>query len=165
VGANVTKNSQLPWYLGAAIGLVVAFAEASRVPLYLLIAGGLVGGVASAVAWFALGGLFWMPNFDLLRNRGMFVDDNGWAMGLFFVPFAIGAAFVISTLIAVVVVRSTGHAQLASIGANLVPGLLLTLHGAIGALRRGSWDYPGFEVATLLIGLGWGAGLYALIEG
>jgi hypothetical protein len=161
----VTKDSQLPLYLGAVIGLVIVFAEAGRVPLYLLIAGGLIGGVASAVAWFALGGLFWMPNLVLLRNRGMFVDDNGWAMGLFFVPLATGAAFVISTLIAVVVARSTGHAQLAAIGANLVPGVLLVLHGAFGAFRRKSWDYPGFEVATLLIGLGWGAGLHALIEG
>ena len=160
----MTKDSQLPLYLGAAIGLVIVVAEASRVPLYLLIAGGLIG-VVSAVAWFALGGLFWMPNLVLLRNRGVFVDDNGWAMGLFLVPFAVGAAFVISTLIAVVVVRLTGYAQLAAIGANLVPGILLALHGAIGAYRRKSWDYPGFEIATLLIGLGWGAGLYALIEG
>ena len=156
------EASRLPLYLGLAGGLVVTIAEIGRIPLYLCLTGGLVGGVASAVTWWALGWFFWMPYLRQLRDRGMYVDDNGWAMGIYFVPLTIAVAFVISTLIAVAVVRSTGHPKLTLVGINLMPGLWLAVRELYGVLRRKRWEYPGFEVACLLIGLGWGVALYAL---
>jgi hypothetical protein len=43
-----------------------------------------------------------------------------------------------------------------------MPGLWLTLNGVNGIFHGRYWDNPGFEIACLLIGLGWGSALYAL---
>jgi len=130
--------------------------------LYLCLAGGLIGGVASEIALFALGGLLWEPYWRQLRDYGMTTDDIGFALGVVFVPPVMGAAFLISTLAALITVRWIGHAKLVLIIMNLVPGLLLTANQVVGILRGRYWDDPGFEVACLLIGLGWGAALHAL---
>ena len=92
----------------------------------------------------------------------MGADDNGWAMGVVFVPPIIGVAFLMSTLISLITVRWTGRPKLVLISLNLMPGLWLTLLGVNGVLHGRYWDYPGFEIACLLIGLVWGAALYAL---
>jgi hypothetical protein len=145
-----------------AEGAVFAVRDANHPPLYVCFAGGLVGWFASAVAWFALGMLLWMPYWRQLRDHGMDVDDNGWAMGIVFVPPAIGLAFLMSTLLSLIIVRWKGYPKLVSIVLNLMPGLWLTLSGVNGVVHGRHWDYPGFEIACLLIGLGWGAALYAL---
>jgi hypothetical protein len=92
----------------------------------------------------------------------MDADDNGWAMGIALVPPFVGAAFLISTLISLIAARWTGHPKLVFILLNLVPGLWLTLGQINGVFHGLYWDWPGFEIACLLIGLGWGAALYAL---
>jgi hypothetical protein len=93
----------------------------------------------------------------------MNADDNGWAMGVVLVPPIIGVAFLISTLISLITVRWTGRPKLVLILLNLMPGLWLTLLGINGVLHSRYWDNPGFEIACLLIGLGWGAALHALM--
>jgi hypothetical protein len=153
-----------PRFAGKGLGAeaVVAVRDANQLPLYLCLAGGLVGGLASGIAWLALGFLLWMPYWRQLRDYGMAADDNGWAMGIFFVPPLMGVAFLLSTLMALIIVRWIAHPKPVFIVLNLVPGLWLTVNGLTGILRGRSWDDPGFEVAVLLIGLGWGAALYAL---
>jgi hypothetical protein len=94
----------------------------------------------------------------------MDADDNGWAMGIALVPPWIGVMFLISTLISLIAVRWTGHPKLVFILLNLVPGLWWTLGQINGVFHGRYWDWPGFETACLLIGLGWGVALYALTE-
>jgi hypothetical protein len=137
--------------------------DSNQLPLYFCLAGGLVGCVASEVAWLTLGGFLWMPHWRQLRDYGMYVDDNGVAMGVFFVPPIMGLAFLMSTLMSLIAVRWIGHPKLVLILLNLVPGLWLSLGGANGILHGRGWNDPGFEIACLLIGLGWGAALYALM--
>ena len=74
-----------------------------------------------------------------------------------------GLAFLVSTLMSLIAVRWIGHPKLVFIMLNLVPGLLVTLVGVNAILHGRGWSEPGFEVACLLIGLGWGAALYALM--
>jgi hypothetical protein len=127
------------------------------------LAGGLVGGVASAVAWWMLGALIWFPYAQQLRDHGMATDDIGAAAGMVVVPPVIGLSFLMSTFVSLKAARSTGHPKLVFILLNLVPGLLVTSVGINGIVHGRSWSNPGFETACLLIGLGWGAALYALM--
>ena len=141
---------------------IIVVKDSNQLPLYFCLAGGLVGGIASEVALFALGGLLWMPYWRQLRDYGMYVDDIGVAIGVYLVPPVAGLAFLISTLMSLIVVRWIGHPRLVLILLNLVPGLLMTLAAVNGILQGRGWNEPGFEIACLLIGLGWGAALYAL---
>jgi hypothetical protein len=93
----------------------------------------------------------------------MYIDDNGVVMGVLLVPPLAGLAFLISTLMSLITVRWMGHPKLVFILFNLVPGLLLTSAAVNGILQGRGWNEPGFEIACLLIGLGWGAALYALM--
>jgi len=145
-----------------AVRAVIAMRDANQLPLYFCLAGGLVGCVTSAIAWWMLATFLWMPYWRQLRDYGVHVDDNGVAMGMVLVPPIMGVAFLISTLISLIIVRWTGQPKLVLISLNLMPGLGLTLLGVNGVLQRRYWDNPGFESACLLIGLGWGAALYAL---
>jgi hypothetical protein len=92
----------------------------------------------------------------------MYTHDIAVAMGVYIVPPAVGLAFLISTLMSLITVRWIGHPKLVFILLNLVPGLWVTLLGVNGILHGQGWRDPGFEIACLLIGLGWGAVLYAL---
>jgi hypothetical protein len=141
---------------------VIAVRDANQLPLYFCLAGGLVGCVTSAVAWWTLGAFLWLPYWRQLRDYGMNADDNGVALGMVLVPPVMGVAFLISTLISLITVRWTGHPKLVLIALNLMPGLGLTLLVGNGVLHGRYWENPGFEMACLLIGLGWGAALYAL---
>ncbi len=125
--------------------------------------GGLVGCVASELALFALGGLLWFPYWRQLRDYGMHTDDIGEAMAVIVVPPIMGLAFLVSTLMSLIAVRWIGHPKLVFIMLNLVPGLLVTLVGVNAILHGRGWSEPGFEIACLLIGWGWGAALYALM--
>jgi hypothetical protein len=93
----------------------------------------------------------------------MNADDNGWAMGTFFVPPIIGVAFMVSTLTSLIAVRWTGHPKLVLIVLNSIPGLWWTWQSVGGVLHGRYWEYPGFEFTLLLIGLGWGVALYSLL--
>ena len=137
--------------------------DSNQLPLYYCLAGGLVGCAASEVALFALGGLLWMPYWRQLRDYGMHTDDIGEAMGVIVVPPVMGLAFLMSTLMSLVTVRWIGHPKLVFILLNLVPGLLVTSVGVNAILHGRGWSEPGFEIACLLIGLGWGAALYMLM--
>ena len=94
----------------------------------------------------------------------MATDDIGAAAGMVVVPPVMGLAFLVSTLISLIAVRSSAaHLKAVFILLNLVPGLLVTSVGVNGIIHGRSWSNPGFETACLLIGLGWGAALYALM--
>jgi hypothetical protein len=142
---------------------IIAVRDSNQLPLYFCLAGGLVGCVASEVALMTLGSFLWMPYWRQLRDYGMYVDDIGVAMAVYLVPPFAGLAFLISTLMSLITVRWIGHPKLVLILLNLVPGLLLTLVGVNGILHGRGWNDPGFEIACLLIGLGWGAALHALM--
>ncbi|MDP3075445.1 hypothetical protein [Bradyrhizobium sp.] len=144
-----------------------ALRDANQLPLHLVFAGGLAGGlgggVASGVAWLALGNLLWLPYWRQLRDHGMNADDNGWAMGFIFVPPVMGVAFLISTLVSLLIVRWIAYPKLVLILLNSVPGLLLTLNGTNEIIHGRYWEYPGFEIACLLIGFAWGVALFELM--
>jgi hypothetical protein len=143
--------------------VIIAVRDSTQLPLYFCLAGGLVGCVTSAVAWWMLGTLLWLPHGRLLRDHGMATDDIGAAMGVFVVPPVIGLAFLVSTPMSLITVRWIGHPKLVFILLNLVPGLLVTSLGVNAILHGRGWSEPGFEIACLLIGLGWGAALYMLM--
>jgi hypothetical protein len=134
----------------------------NQLPLYFCLAGGLVGYVTSFAAYWLLAALLWMPYWRQLRDHGMDADDIGVAMGVVVVPPIIGAAFLVSTLVSLIVVRWTGHPKLVFILLNLMPGVLVTSLGVNTIVHGRGWGEPGFELACLAIGLGWGAALYAL---
>jgi len=136
--------------------------DANQLPLYYCFAGGLVGCVASAVAWWMLGTFLWMPFGRQLRDHGMVADDIGAAMGMIVVPPIMGLAFLVSTLTSLIVVRWIGNRKSVLILLNVVPGLLITLLGVSAILHGRAWSNPGFEIACGLIGIGWGVALYAL---
>jgi hypothetical protein len=148
--------------MAEGVRAVIVMRDANQLPLYFCLAGGLVGCVTSAVAWWMLGAFLWMPYWRQLRDHGMDADDNGWAIGVAFVPPVIGVAFLLSTLISLITVRWAGHPKLVLVAINSMPGLWLTLNGVNGIFHGRYWDDPGFEIACLLIGLGWGSALYAL---
>jgi hypothetical protein len=145
-----------------AYGRHIIVRDSNQLPLYFCLAGGVVGCVAAEIAWCTLGGFLWMPHWRQLRDYGMYIDDNGVAMGVVFVPPVVGLAFLVSTLLSLITVRWIGHPKLVFILLNLVPGMLLTLGEVNGILRGRGWNEPGLEIACLLIGLGWGAALYML---
>jgi hypothetical protein len=130
--------------------------------LYFCLVGGLVGCVTSFIAYWVLGALLWMPYWRELRDHGMDADDIGVAMGVVLVPPIIGGAFLVSTLVSLIVVRWTGHPKLVFVLLNLVPGVLVASLGVNAIVHGRGWGEPGFEIACLLIGLGWGATLHAL---
>jgi hypothetical protein len=136
--------------------------DANQLPLYFCLAGGVVGCVTSFIAYWVLAALLWFPYWRQLRDYGMQTDDIGEAMGVIIVPPIMGLAFLVSTLMSLIAVRSIGHPKLVFILLNLVPGLLVTSIGVNAFLHGRGWSEPGFEIACLLIGLGWGAALYAL---
>jgi hypothetical protein len=163
--SDPSRVSPYAWLAGVIIGLAAAAIDGSgldRLSVYICLAGGVAGGMASAIAWLTLGAFLWMPYRQQLRDHGIMVDDNGWAMGLFFVPPAIGIAFFISSLIGLIAAQWTGHPRLILVVAGLAPGLLLTIDGLIVFARNRYWYNPGFEAACSLIGLGWGTALYAI---
>jgi hypothetical protein len=129
--------------------------------LYFCLAGGLIGCVTSFIAYWVLAAFLWMPYRRQLRDYGMHADDIGDAMGL--VPPIMGLAFLVSTLMSLFAVRWIGHPKLVFILLNLVPGLWVTSVVVDAILHGRGWIEPGFEIACLLIGLGWGAALYALV--
>jgi UDP-N-acetylmuramyl pentapeptide phosphotransferase/UDP-N-acetylglucosamine-1-phosphate transferase len=137
--------------------------DSNQLPLYFCLAGGLVGCVTSFIAYWLLAALLWFPYWRQLRDYGMHADDIEEAMGAVVVPPIIGVAFLISTLVSLIVVRWTGHPKLVFILLNLVPGLLVTSLGVNAIVHGRGWSEPGFEIACLLIGLGWGAALYMLM--
>jgi hypothetical protein len=127
------------------------------------LAGGVVGCVTSFIACWILGAFLWMQYWRQLRDHGMDADDIGVAMGVVLVPPIIGVAFLVSTLLSLIAVRWTGHPKLVFILLNLVPGVLVTSLGVNAIVHGRGWGEPGFELACLAIGLGWGAALYALM--
>jgi hypothetical protein len=141
----------------------IAVKASNQLPLYFCLAGGLVGCVTSFIAIWILATLLWFPYWRQLRDYGMRTDDIGEAIAVIVVPPIMGLAFLVSTLISLIAVRWTGHPKQVFITLNLVPGLLVTSVGTNAILHGRDWSEPGFEIACLLIGLGWGAALNALM--
>ena len=122
-------------------------------------AGGVFGAVTSAIAWFLLGGLFWMPYLSRLHTYRMSAHDNGWAMGTYIIPAIVALMFVVSSLVSSLAVRypwGMAHSGIVLGGVSVIPGLYYVLLSARGFRRSGYWEYPGFEIALVLIGLAWG---------
>jgi hypothetical protein len=143
--------------------MIIAVRDSNQLPLYFCLAGGLVGCATSAVVWWVLGTLLWMPYWRQLRDHGMDADDIGIAIGMLVVPPVMGLTFLVSTLTSLLAVRWIGHPKPVFILLNLVPGLLVVLLGVNAILHGRGWSEPGFELACLAIGLGWGVALYALM--
>jgi hypothetical protein len=144
----------------AVLRAIAAVRNPNQLSLWFCLAGGPFGCLTSAIAWFLLGAVLWMPYWQQLRALGMSADDNGWAMGMAVVPPFVGLTFLFSTLASLIVLRyyrrGVAHIRLVLTGINLIPGLLYVLLIADGFRRFGTWQFPGFEVAIVLIGLSWG---------
>ena len=93
----------------------------------------------------------------------MNADDIGFAMGVIYVPPVMGVAFLISTLSSLILVRWIAYPKLVLVLLNSVPGLFLTLNGINEIIHGRYWENPGFEIACLLIGFGWGVALFELM--
>ena len=128
-------------------------------PILICLAGGLFGGVMSAIAWRLLDMLLWVPYWESLSSLGMTSNSVGWAFGSVLVPSMIGFLFVLSTVASIFMAQTFYAAQRSrwiAVAINVVPGLLGIAQGAGMRLQEGVWEYPGFEVAVVLIGVCWG---------
>lgn len=164
---DLASTRQFWIVMGTAGAIALGWgAKAYHLSLWVCLAGGLFGAAMSAVAWLLLGRHFWMPNLSRLGARRMTADDNGWAMGLMFVPPVVGLMFVVSTFVSLIMVQYAwgfAHSGLVLLGLNVAPSLVQIFLCAKAFRRSGYWEYPGFEIALVLIGIAWGSILNAIV--
>jgi hypothetical protein len=122
--------------------------------------GATCGAFATAVIWFLLATLLWLPNWRVLRAYGMYVHDVEATYLVAFGWPVTGALFFVATLLSLLsmtFIKGRGG-RVAVYFLNALPAvvvlLLLNPHLPSGVMG-GSWHYPLAETAVLAIGLCW----------
>ncbi len=128
--------------------------------LFLLpVFGGILGCGATYLLWILLGTVLWFPYWAALRKLGMYTHDVEMTYLIPLGPPVVGLMFLLTSLMALVVMRVFRHARASLIAARVlqfVPGLatFVLLNSAMP--RDRIWHYPLAEISVLLIGALWG---------